>query len=97
MVGAGLTNEQALKTATINGGDAAKRLVDHDTCIGAIEVGCEADLVLLEANPLENIRNTAAIAGVMTDGHYYTRVALDRLRTQAAGLLPASKSTGRKR
>lgn len=88
LVSAGLTNEQALRAATINGGDVAKRLIDHDTCIGQIATGCEADLVLLDANPLDDIRNSAAIAGVMVDGHYLTRTQLDLLRERAAGLAP---------
>ncbi len=84
MVSAGLSKEQALKTATINGGIIAKRFVDSKTCIGAIREGCEADLVLLRANPLENIRNTGSIVGVMNDGKWYLRAELDRLALPTA-------------
>ena len=84
MVSAGLTKEQALKTATINGGIVAKRFVDSKTCIGSIREGCEADLVLLRANPLENIRNTGSIVGVMNDGKWYLRAELDRLALPVA-------------
>jgi hypothetical protein len=89
LVAAGLTNEQALKAATVNAGEVARRAVDPSTCIGAIRPGCEADLVLLDANPLENIRNVATIAGVMANGHYYSRSNLDRLRALAAGVEPS--------
>ena len=86
LVAAGLTSEQALKAATVNAGEVAKRAVDPSTCIGVIQAGCEADLVLLDSNPLENIRNVGSIAGVMADGHYYTRAQLDLLRARAAGI-----------
>lgn len=83
MVAAGLTKEQALRTATINGGIVAKRFVDSRTCIGAIREGCEADLVLLRADPLENIRNVGSIVGVMSDGQWYLRETLDKLALPA--------------
>jgi cytosine/adenosine deaminase-related metal-dependent hydrolase len=79
MVAAGLTAEQSLRTATANGGIAVARYVDRSACIGVIKVDCEADLVLLRADPLEDIRNAAAIAGVMTDGRWYTPEQLDQL------------------
>ncbi len=79
LAAAGLTNEQALRAATINGGEAARRFVDHNACIGVIQVRCEADLVLVRGNPLDDIRHTQEIVGVMTDGRYYTRETLDRL------------------
>jgi imidazolonepropionase-like amidohydrolase len=79
LVAAGLTNEEALKAATINGGIATKKFVDPTTCIGAIREGCEADLVLLNKNPLDDIRNTALIAGVMNDGVWYSPAALELL------------------
>jgi hypothetical protein len=89
MVAAGLTNEQALKTATINGGIATKKFVDPRTCIGSIREGCEADLVLLRADPLEDIRNVDAIVGVMSDGQWYLRETLDQVA------LPANKGNNR--
>jgi imidazolonepropionase-like amidohydrolase len=79
MVSAGLTNEQALTAATVNGGIITKRYVDSKTCIGSVREGCEADLVLLRTNPLENIRNVGSIVGVMSDGKWYLRETLDRL------------------
>lgn len=79
LVAAGLTREQALRAATVNGGIAVSRYVDRNACIGVIRPGCEADLVLLRANPLEDIRNTEGVIGVMTDGHWYLRDELDEL------------------
>ena len=83
LVAAGLSNEQALKAATINAGDVSKRMIDPATCIGAIQVSCEADLVLIDSNPLDDIRNTAAIAGVMADGRWHSKAELDRMVASA--------------
>jgi imidazolonepropionase-like amidohydrolase len=52
--------------------------------VGSITVGKEADLVLLDANPLDDIRNTQRIRGVVLDGRYLDRVALDGLLESAA-------------
>lgn len=79
LVAAGLSNEEALRAATTNGGTAIRRWVDHDTCVGAIQAGCEADLVLLSANPLEDIRNAQAIVKIFADGRAYTPEELEAL------------------
>jgi hypothetical protein len=79
LVAAGLTPEQALRTATVNGGIATRRYVDPHACIGVIRVGCEADLALLSANPLDDIRNSETIVGVMDDGRWHSRAELDVL------------------
>ena len=55
LVAAGLTNEQAFRSATLNGGDAIRRFVDHTACVGVVAAGCEADLVIVRGNPLEDI------------------------------------------
>jgi imidazolonepropionase-like amidohydrolase len=55
---AGLSPLEALRTATVN---PAKFFSMLDS-MGTIEQGKVADLVLLEANPLEDIRNTQKIA-----------------------------------
>lgn len=47
--------------------------------VGTIEVGKVADLVLLDANPLEAIGNTRRIAGVVVRGRLYDRAGLDTL------------------
>jgi imidazolonepropionase-like amidohydrolase len=45
---------------------------------GTIEKGKRADLVLLEANPLDNISNTERRAGVMLKGKYYTQTEMNK-------------------
>ena len=75
-VAAGLTPLEALQTATINPARFFGRLADF----GTVERGRVADLVLLRANPLEDIANTRAIAGVIADGKYWSSDDLDALR-----------------
>jgi imidazolonepropionase-like amidohydrolase len=64
MVKAGLTPLQALRSATVN----PARVVCLADSLGTITVGKLADLVLLEANPLTDIRTTQRIRAVISDG-----------------------------
>ncbi len=75
LVGAGLTPLQALRTATLN----PARVLGRADTLGSIEVGKLADLVVLDANPLADIRNTQQIRAVIADGRVYRREDLDRL------------------
>ncbi len=71
---AGLSNYAALEAATKNPSMFFGTLEK----IGTIEKGKKADLVLLDANPLENISNTEKRAGVMLKGKYYTQAELNK-------------------
>jgi len=82
LVGAGFSTLEALQAATLNPAVYFGRTND----LGTVEVGKLADLVLLEANPLKDIRNTKKIAGVVTAGRYLDRQELDRLLSEAADL-----------
>jgi imidazolonepropionase-like amidohydrolase len=73
-VAAGFTPMEALQTATLN---PAKFLGMAD--LGTIEKGKLADLVLLDANPLDDIRNTQKIAAVIVNGRYLSRADLDKM------------------
>jgi Amidohydrolase family len=79
LVTAGLTPAEALKTATWNGVEFFGQTAE----LGSIEKGKLADLILLEANPLTDIRNTRKIAAVILNGQYLDRSALDRLLSTA--------------
>jgi imidazolonepropionase-like amidohydrolase len=74
LVQAGLTPMEALQAATRNAG---KYLGIADT--GTIEKGKRADLVLLDANPLQDIKNTRKIQSVVLAGRYFSRADLDQL------------------
>ncbi len=69
----GLSNAQALRSATVNPGIWLK------SNSGRIEPGYKADLVLLDKNPLEDIANTQTIRGVFVDGQYLNRALLDAM------------------
>jgi imidazolonepropionase-like amidohydrolase len=69
MVDAGLTPMQALQAATSN----PAKFLGRQNDLGSIEKGKLADLVLLNANPLENIRNTERITAVISRGRLVPR------------------------
>ena len=75
LVEAGLTPLEALRAATLN----PARVLKLSDSLGTVDTGKLADLVLLDANPLEDIRNTQKIRAVVADGRLYRRADLDRL------------------
>ncbi|MGC2401479.1 MAG: amidohydrolase family protein [Acidobacteriaceae bacterium] len=85
-VAAGFTPLEALQTTTLNPADFYNRRADF----GTVQTGRIADLVLLQANPLDNIANTRKIAGVIADGHYLSSTDLEQLRARLK-LLAATK------
>jgi imidazolonepropionase-like amidohydrolase len=74
LVRAGLTPYQALATGTRN----VAEFFNMPDESGTVAVGKRADLLLLNGNPLEQIRNTAQPAGVMIGGRWLPREELDR-------------------
>ncbi|HVE57348.1 MAG TPA: amidohydrolase family protein [Pyrinomonadaceae bacterium] len=71
---AGLSNYAALEAATKN----PSMFFGTLDKVGTIEKGKKADLILLDANPLENIANTERRAGVMLKGKYFAQAELNR-------------------
>jgi len=74
-VQAGLTPFQALRTATVN----AARYAGQLNMLGTVEQGKIADLVILDANPLQDIHNTQKIYAVILNGKMFDRSKLDQL------------------
>ena len=75
LVIAGLTPVEALRSATLN----PAKFFGLDQTLGTIEQGKIADLVLLDANPLQDIRNTRRISAVGANGRLYIGAGRERL------------------
>jgi hypothetical protein len=74
---AGLSPVQALQTATIN----PARFLGRERTEGTIEAGKRADVVLLDADPLADIRNVGRIAAVILRGRVLSKADIDRTLT----------------
>ena len=75
----GLSPAEALRTATIN----PALFLNKEKDLGTVEAGKLADLVLLDANPLEDISNTRKINSVIINGQLLQRKDLNSLLQQA--------------
>jgi len=75
LVRAGLTPLQALQAATLN----PARFMGRENDLGTIDTGKIADLVLLDANPVEDISNTKKISAVVFGGTFFSRASLDEM------------------
>ncbi len=80
LVEAGLTPAAALRAATLN----PARFLGRADDLGTVEEGKRADLVLLEGNPLNEIRSTTTINAVVAAGRVFDRATLDSLLAAAA-------------
>jgi imidazolonepropionase-like amidohydrolase len=78
LVDAGLTPSEALRAASLN----PALFLGLSDSLGTIEPGKTATMVLLDANPLQDIRNTRRIAAVISEGRYLDREVLERLRRE---------------
>ncbi len=72
---AGLSPLQAIQTATLN----PAKLLGREKIQGTIQAGKRADLVLVEADPLTDIRNTRRIAAVIVRGRVLSKADIDRM------------------
>jgi imidazolonepropionase-like amidohydrolase len=73
LVQAGLTPLEALQAATLN----PARFLGREKELGTVEKGKLADLVLLDADPLQDITHTRKISAVVLNGRLFDRKTLD--------------------
>jgi hypothetical protein len=78
LVKAGLTPLEALRAATLN----PARCLGKEKELGTVGRGKLADLVFLDANPLEDIRNTQRIAAVVANGRYMGKSGLQKMLSE---------------
>lgn len=84
-VAAGFSPLEALQTATIN----PAKFLGTTKDFGTVEKGKIADLVLLDANPLADIRNTRSIDSVIANGRLYSKAAIRKMLADVQALAPA--------
>ncbi len=87
LVAAGMTPEEVLSSAT----RLPATWLGIDSEVGTVEVGKLADLVLLDANPITDIKNTRKIAGVFVNGNW-----LDKNKINATLLDLSKRNTANK-
>ena len=85
----GMTPLEALQAATINGA----RYLGLDKELGSIEAGKLADLVVLDRNPLDNIRNSDSVRFVMVNGRLYDAATLKATLTPSTQLAASTTYT----
>ncbi|WP_434386741.1 amidohydrolase family protein [Melittangium boletus] len=88
LVDAGLSPYAALCAATRDAGAFIQEHVDPAARFGTVAVGQHADLMLLPANPLEDVGRVGQALGVMSRGLWLPREKLQRMRDKAAKALP---------
>lgn len=71
----GMTNLEAIRAATLNGA----QYIGAGNDIGSLEVGKLADLIVLDKNPLENIRNTESVIYTMVNGRLYDTETMNEI------------------
>ncbi len=84
MAAGGMTPHEVLRVGTINGAYG----IGMDQDLGSLEPGKLADLVVLDANPLEDIHNTEKIRYVMKNGRLYEGDTLNEIWPRQKPLAP---------
>ena len=77
---AGLSPLRVLQTTTLDGAE----YLDSTSTMGTVEPGKVADLVVLEANPIESVQNLHRVLGVMRAGQYFSDADLATIEQDVA-------------
>lgn len=80
----GMTPMQAIRCATLYGAD----YIGMDADIGSLEPGKLADLIVMDKNPLENIRNSESIRYVMLNGRLYDAATMNEMGNHPKQRMP---------
>ena len=80
LAASGLSPLEILQMATLNGAEFLRR----QATMGTVDEGKNADLVLLDANPIADVANLDKISGVFLKGKYFSKAALDKLKSDVA-------------
>lgn len=80
MADAGLTPLEVLQATTLNPAEYLNRQAN----MGTVDEGKNADLVLLDASPVASVDNLAKITGVFLKGRYFSRAALEKMKSDVA-------------
>ena len=80
LAAAGLTPLDILQMATLN----AAQFLGRESTMGTVEQGKEADLVLLDANPIADVASLSRISAVFLNGKHFSKEAIDQLKRTVA-------------
>ncbi len=80
LAASGLSPLEILQMTTLNGAEFLNRL----STMGSVDVGKNADLVLLDANPIQDVTNLDKISGVFLKGKYFSKDALEKMKSDVA-------------
>ncbi|WP_373487895.1 amidohydrolase family protein [Blastomonas sp.] len=86
-VAAGFSPAESLAAATIE----PARMLDLDQVQGSVEAGKRADLLLLYANPLDDIANAAARVGIFLSGRWFSEQELQSMAQDLARATPTTQ------
>ncbi len=84
---AGLTPLRVLQMTTLRGAE----FLNREATMGTVDVGKDANLVLLDGNPVETVSNLHGVHAVVRAGVFYSRLALEELKEQAVGRISADE------
>ena len=85
LAASGLSPLEILQATTLNGAQFLRR----DSTMGAVDEGKNADLVLLDANPVSDVSNLDKVFAVFLKGKYFSKDALAKMKSDVAAAYAA--------